>query len=510
MATMTVREYLRVSKDARGTGRSPDQQHAENLRAVAEQGWVSHAAPPYRDTDRSASRYAKRLREDFRRLIEDLESGNFGADVLAIWESSRGSRRVGEWVDLVDLCRQRNVLIWVTTHGRAYDPNRSRDRRSLLEDAVDAEYESDKISERRKRSARAAATEGRPHGKNIYGYRRVYDEETRDLLRVEPRPEQARVVVEAAHRVLAREPFYSIAKDFNARGIPTRRAKRNPPRENEAWTPSTVKQMLRLPAYAGKRDYCGSIVGDAMWPALIPFEQWQQLQAIVGAPSRKGPRDHTARYLLSGIALCGVCGAPLKSQKHTYIPRRMSADGGPQPRRTYRSYVCPGIPGIRRPDGVPSWHAGMRMNLLDDIVVAQLLQHVRDTTIPAEAAGADEKTWAMRMDLLEEIAAHESYLDSVRAQAAAARRFELALDQQARVQPFIDAARRKIADLMTPNPLVRVLSDAPDSRQAWDALELPEQRRLVRTTMTPVLHRIRDAERGHSDPIPQRVEVIWR
>ncbi|MBQ3358480.1 MAG: hypothetical protein IJG47_06210 [Microbacterium sp.] len=55
----------------------------------------------------------------------------------------------------------RGVRIWVTTHNRLYDPTNARDRRSLLEDAVDAEYESDKTSERRKRSAKAAAEAGR-------------------------------------------------------------------------------------------------------------------------------------------------------------------------------------------------------------------------------------------------------------------------------------------------------------------------------------------------------------
>jgi hypothetical protein len=150
------------------------------------------------------------------------------------------------------------------------------------------------------------------------------------------------------------------------------------------------------------------------------------------------------------------------------------------------------------------------MELLDEIVIDHLIRHVRDATISAHGDGVNEEAWAMRMDLLDEIAAHESYLDSVRAQAAAARRFELALDQQARVQPFIDAARRKIADLMTPNPLVRTLSDAPDSRQAWDALELQEQRRLVRAIMTPVLQRIKPSERGSHRPVPDRVEIIWR
>lgn len=42
-----------------------------------------------------------------------------------IWESGRGIRRVGDWT---------------------YDPANSRDRRSLLEDAVDGEYEPAKIS----------------------------------------------------------------------------------------------------------------------------------------------------------------------------------------------------------------------------------------------------------------------------------------------------------------------------------------------------------------------------
>jgi site-specific DNA recombinase len=40
-------------------------------------------------------------------LIADLEQDRFGAQVLMIWESSRGSRRVGEWVRLLELCEQR-------------------------------------------------------------------------------------------------------------------------------------------------------------------------------------------------------------------------------------------------------------------------------------------------------------------------------------------------------------------------------------------------------------------
>lgn len=35
--------------------------------------------------------------------MADLEDGSFDADVLGIWESSRGSRRTGEWIDLIEL-----------------------------------------------------------------------------------------------------------------------------------------------------------------------------------------------------------------------------------------------------------------------------------------------------------------------------------------------------------------------------------------------------------------------
>jgi DNA invertase Pin-like site-specific DNA recombinase len=102
--------------------------------------------------------------------MADLEAGRFGASVLIIWESSRGSRRVGEWASLIDVCAEQGVKIYVTKDAALYDPSRGRDRRSLHEDAVDSEYESSKISDRTKRSNAARAAEGKPHGRVSYGY----------------------------------------------------------------------------------------------------------------------------------------------------------------------------------------------------------------------------------------------------------------------------------------------------------------------------------------------------
>jgi DNA invertase Pin-like site-specific DNA recombinase len=93
--TQTAREYLRVSQDRSGRARSVEEQHEDNLRAAEAHGF-SINGESYSDIALSASRYATKVRGGFARLMGDLEHGRFGADLLVIWESSRGSRRVGD------------------------------------------------------------------------------------------------------------------------------------------------------------------------------------------------------------------------------------------------------------------------------------------------------------------------------------------------------------------------------------------------------------------------------
>lgn len=510
MPNLSVREYLRVSKDRQQTGKSPDQQHDENVQSIERQGWSLHADPPYRDTDRSASRFATKAREDFKRLIDDLERDAFGADVLAIWESSRGSRRVGEWVDLVDLCKERSVRIWVTTHGRLYDPANARDRRSLLEDAVDAEYESDKTSERIRRDVRAAAEKGKPHGKNIYGYQRVYDKQTRELLRVEEHPEQAPIVKEAARRILDGDTFYAVAKDFNERGIASRRPTRKDHRSNYGWTPPAVKQMLTMPAYAGKRQHQGEIVGDAVWPALIDYATWQKLQTIMSPADRKRTNDWPAKHLLAGIALCGVCGAPMRVGKQNAGTKKHDEEGNPLPRKTYRTYVCSGVPGRPGPDGKKGFHVAMREEHLDEVVTELMLARLERPDFLAMIGERGEGTDAERRALLDEIAGYQEYLDKVRADAAVKLQFELLLDQEARIEPKIRAVQSRLEKISEVDPFVLTILAGGGIRMEWKDLELAEKRRLVRAVMAPRINRIGKGWKGHKGINHERVEPGWR
>lgn len=138
--------YDRVSRDRRGDSRSVGEQEAENRAACDAQRWLLAPDDVYTDNDRSASRFATKSRPDWQRLAGDLEAGRY--DVLVLWEPSRGSRELVVWAALLDVCRERGVLIHVTSHRRTYDPREPRDWRTLAEDAW-----TPATSPRRRRSA---------------------------------------------------------------------------------------------------------------------------------------------------------------------------------------------------------------------------------------------------------------------------------------------------------------------------------------------------------------------
>jgi DNA invertase Pin-like site-specific DNA recombinase len=288
-----AREYLRVSYDRSGRERSQDEQADENAKAAAAHGLT--LGRPYRENgSRSASRYGTKVRDAFAELLADLGKGRFGADVLILWESSRGSRKMAEWVTLIELCEARGVSILVTTHGREYHSANARDRRSLLEDGIDSEYESAKTSQRQLRAAAANAAAGKPHGPAPYGYTRRYDAVTRKLVAQEPDPVEAPVVREVYARLLAGHSLRAISRDLETRGV-----------RNDSGTPFSaqhLRDMVLRPAYAGLRSHHqdraerrarplnGAVKGT--WPALVDQATYFAVRRLL---NRAGAQDGPAR-----------------------------------------------------------------------------------------------------------------------------------------------------------------------------------------------------------------------
>ena len=491
------REYLRVSYDRSGRERSQDEQHDDNARAASESGVTLRT--PYREAgSASASRYGRKVRDDFERLLGDLEAGRFGAAVLVLWESSRGSRKVGEWVTLIDLCEQQGVSIFVTTHGREYQPGNGRDRRSLLEDAVDSEYESSKTSSRAKRAAAHGAEAGRPHGPTPFGYQRTYDPFTRRLVAQEPHPLNAQVVRELFAQLKAGVSLYAIAQEFEAKGY------RN--KKGEAFTPPHLRTMALNPAYAGIRAHNpgkgpgghtrlttpGVESTPGTWDGLVSRADFLSVQAMLSDPTRTtAPRPGGAKHLLSMIAKCDVCGTTLA------VTTRVHESG---------EYQC-------RKAG----HIRCRKVELDTYAQEAILGYLGDPDnyemLTAGEGQGDEELTRVRDDL----GTARAELDDLRAQVAARK---LSVASLVAVEPgllaLIGELEGRENELITPSALRGLIEPGTDVAQRWEQMPVSARRRVMRMLLSAewlgeLRIQPRPVDRRHIHvPVAERVRWVGR
>jgi DNA invertase Pin-like site-specific DNA recombinase len=484
---VTAREYLRVSQDRSGRERSQDEQSDDNARAAARNGWT--LGKPYREKgSASASRYTTKVRDAFASLLADLTTNRFAAAVLILWESSRGSRRVGEWVTLIELCEERGVRIYVTSDDRTYDPADPRDRRELLADAIDSEYESAKVSKRAKRSAAAGAVAGRPNGITPYGYRRRYDPVTRKLVAQEEEPAEATIVRELFDRLHGGHSLRAIASDLNGRGVRTR--------TGLVFSTQHLRSMALSRAYVGERVHdperttrttptAAMTVTAATWPALIDRATWLAVDARLRAPERVTTRPGRAVHLLSMLARCDVCSGPVAVRTgragldyacHIGGHVRVSYDD----LNDHAEQVMLGY--LSRPDNVA--------RLVEDRGDSAALAAARDTVaeIRAELADLARQVGAGRLSATLAAAAEPGIMARLR-----------------------DAEQTEKA-LATPPVLRGLIEPGTDVARRWKAAPMSTRREVVKILCSPELlgelRVTRTATPGHRCPIVDR--VIWQ
>jgi DNA invertase Pin-like site-specific DNA recombinase len=489
----TGREYLRVSLDRSGRQRSIEEQHNENQHAASDREVT--LGLPYVDESVSASRYSRKVRGGFAELLADLEHGRFGADELVLWESSRGSRKVSEWVELVELCEAQHVRIHVTTHARSYDPGNLRDRRSLLEDAVDSEFESGKISVRAKRAAASNAAAGKPHGRVPYGYRRRYDEQTRKLIAQEPDAVEAPVVRELFDRIKAGHSLRSIALDFQARGVRTRSGK--------VFVSAHLRVLALTAAYAGLRvsdpdgrrngfphgrqpGTPGVLVSQGTWEPIVSEATYRTVQRLLTDPKRTTTRPGRAKHLLSGIAVCNVCGGPI------FVTFR----------HEHPSYQCrKGCVRVRKDD--IEQHA-------EEVMLAYLAGPLNVAALKRAEADSDALQ-AVRDELAAARARHTELADEVATGALSAA---LAARAEPQMLATITALERREAELATPSALAGFITPGADVARRWQVAPMSTRREVARLLLSPDYlgeMRVRRLD-GHSGRrrVPAAERVTWR
>lgn len=289
-----------------------------------------------------------------------------------------------------------------------------------------------------------------PHGVRIYGF--IFDKE-KDL--PVPAPEQAAVVREL-FRWVAEERLgaYLCARRLN--GELPGYAPVPAPRGNW-WYKGTVQRLLRNPAYMGllvvnKSDQTGMAKNRFVAPAararkrarpqdewvvipvepIVPADVWHRAQAVLADARRLRPGAPTSPYLLSGLCVCGICGAPCTGAKNGKNLRYYMCT------RKVRSnrYERPDRPSIRC--ALPM----QRAEQVDELVWAQVLEWYRNPAARAEARRQElaDRQAGPHPDALERVRAER---EKLQAEAGELRR----LIQKGLVEDR-DAAEAELADLV--------------------------------------------------------------
>lgn len=464
-------------------------------RSVAEQlaagrGWCEENETPvagqYVDDGSSASRLGGDVREDYERMIADIESGKIKArDIVVAWEASRLNRDLAVYVQLRDACWKGDVL-WCI-NGRVYDLSRREDRKASAHDAIQAEDEVYQLSERVRRSLRANAAAGRPQARSLWGYRRVFDADTGDLVEVVIDEEPAKVVREMFERVANLESLRSIRADLNARGIASPTGK--------TWDQTRqITVLLTNASYIGKRVHLGKVIGDAIWPPILALpdgspdeDLFYKVQAILSDPSRRKQRDTAVRHLLSGIAVCGKCG-----DGDVRAAVRKS--------RGYRQYHCAACFGVC-----------CKADPIDDyvtaLVIARLARPDAAQLYPAEDTGDEVETKKALGEIArwrEELAEGERLVEAGELTMARLARMEQ------RLLPRIEEAESRLR-VVRVDPLVAdmVRPSVEEVAVEWKARDVAQRRAVLRRMIERL--ELVSVGSGRSDVHPRdRVRVEWR
>lgn len=274
MTSATV--YVRISEDTTGLGLGVERQEAECRALCAALGFEVREV--ITDNDVSATR--AKVRPGFERLLTSQP------EAVVVWHTDRLVRLTRDLERVIDLgvavhAVQAGHLDLATASGRAV-------ARTVTAWAT---YEGEVKAARQKSANRQRAVAGkgwwpvRPFGIEFDGTGLV-----------EP---EAAALRKAYTDVLDGAPLASVARDWNAAGLLTPKGK--------TWRATSVRTVLLNARNAGLREYDGEIVGAAAWPAIVSEDTWRAAVAVLTAPER-GPGGGRRSSLLTGVAVCGLCG----------------------------------------------------------------------------------------------------------------------------------------------------------------------------------------------------------
>jgi site-specific DNA recombinase len=311
--------YCRIGHDPAGKALGVGRQ-LEDCRRIADlRGWT--VVDEYVDNDVSASRYSRKIRDEYRRMLNDIDARKL--DAVIVWMEDRLQRQVLEVAEFLRVCEHAGVTR-IASVGGEFDLEAPDQRTMLYINAAMAEAEVEKLRKRviRKRLQEAESGEPNKGGRRGFGFVGA----GKSAVTAEQAKAERELIVDAVKRLLNGQSLNGIAADWREREIRT-------PSDNY-WSAQNLRQMLLSPAMVGDRTYHGAVIKHDAWEPILPRERWELLKALLEDPSRfNGRPGRPAGYLLTGLVVCGSC-------EHRMVVDYNRRGGG----RRVRAYKCKNRP----------------------------------------------------------------------------------------------------------------------------------------------------------------------
>ena len=233
--------------------------------------------------------------------------------------------------------------------------------------------------------------------------------------------------------------------------------------------------ILNGVVYIGKRRHNGSALLDGNWPPIVAEDIYWKAVAVLSDPARRtnaerrgGIRPGAARWLLSYIARCGVCDAPLGTVTNRKEPQYRCANS-----RASHCYAP------------VEWLDEMATVAVVGFCAASPLYEVLTATESQDAAAARD-----------EAASEGERLAGFEAQAISG---DISADSFARIATGIES---RIAELesrareLSVPPALRELTSSAESLETrqkeiyvrWTAMPLTARREVIRAIFAPELY----------------------
>lgn len=398
-------------------------------------------------------------RPGYQRLLKMMRGGS--VDAVVVWHLDRLTRRLVDLEEVIAICEATGVRLATVTGDIDLGTDTGRMLARILASVARGEVERKGVRQRRANEQRAQngrmGWTRRPFG---------YDRQDGAVVVVDP---EARALEKAAEMVLAGGTLAACVRMLDDLGLATTAGK--------TWNVTSVRRALLNPRYAGRVTYNGADVTEGAWPVILPAETQERLVEKLRDVRRRVQQGTDPKFLLSGLARCGRCGAVMFASPLGVGKKR---------RQGYRCLEC---------------YVARRQDLVDEVVEGVVIARL---SLPDAASlfADDEDVPALRAEVVE-LRGRRDDLAGLLADGLLSG--SVVRERSQGLTRKIGALEDRIGQALGESPVL-TLAAAEDVRTAWDAMPMRDRKQAVDLMMTVT---ILPAGKGQRFS-PDQVQIQWR